>query len=44
MNEKVNENSWIPLMVVACATFICGFRLFGYINLGNYCYCKLFVW
>ena len=22
MNEKVNENSWIPLMVVACATFI----------------------
>ncbi len=22
MNETVNENSWIPLMVVACATFI----------------------
>lgn len=22
MNEKVNENSWIPLMIVACATFI----------------------
>lgn len=24
MNETVNENSWIPLMVVACATFIWG--------------------
>ena len=22
MNERVNENSWIPLIVVACASFI----------------------
>ena len=22
MNERANENSWIPLMVVACASFI----------------------
>lgn len=28
MNEKANEKSWIPLIVVACASFIIVFGLF----------------